>query len=283
MQSLNVLNLRTKRGFTLNAFEGDSITIEVERKGEYDSNTLNSLSDVLALIKPEISMDIGANIGNHVLVISKFSQHVVAFEPVKFIFDVLKKNVEANFLDNVTPVNLGLSDKDCEAEIFIPQNGNLGSSSMEAKGGEGFLLQIKTVVGDAYLKNFFKDRHVDFIKMDVEGHEGFALMGLQAAIAKYQPLILLEWKSPNTIQTFRELDLFNKLFPEYKKYSLSYTSNKKVHANLVAGHLKRIYHKLIGSKWCLSEFDPKENYSNVYFVPARYQSIFSGFKYLRKN
>jgi len=280
MQTLNVLKLRTKRGFILNAFAEDSITKEVQRKGEYDSNTLNSLSDILAAIKPEISLDVGANIGNHVLVISKFSQHVVAFEPVKFIFDVLKKNVEENYLDNVTPLNLGLSNKDSESEIFIPKNGNLGSSSMEAKGGEGVLLKIKTIVGDVYLEDNFKDQHVDFIKMDVEGHEAFALMGLKAVIAKYQPLILLEWKSPNTIQTFREFDLFNKLFPEYKKYSLSYTSNKKVHANSIAGFLRRIYHKLIGSKWCLSRFDDTKYYTNVYFVPLRYQKLFNNFNYL---
>lgn len=280
MQTLNVLKLRTKRGFILNAFSEDSITKEVQRKGEYDSNTLNSLSDILAVIKPEASLDVGANIGNHVLVIAKFSQYVVAFEPVKFIFDVLKKNVEANSLDNVTPVNLGLSDKDSEVEIFIPQNGNLGSSSIEAKGGEGALLQINTIIGDTYLEENFKDRHVDFIKMDVEGHEAFALIGLQAVIAKYQPLILLEWKSPNTIQTFRELDLFNKLFPEYKKYSLSYTTNKKVHANSVAGFLRRIYHKLIGSKWCLSRFDDTKYYTNVYFVPLRYQQFFNNFNYI---
>lgn len=281
MKARNVLSLKTRRGFMLNAFEGDSITEEVQRKGEYDSNTLDSLSDVLAMIRPELSLDVGANIGNHVLVISKYSQHVVAFEPVNFIFEVLKKNVDANHLENVTPVNLGLSDKDNEVEIFIPYNGNLGSSSLEVKGDNGDLLKIKTIIGDVYVEENFNNKHVDFIKMDVEGHEAFAMLGLQAVIAKYQPLILIEWKSPNTLQTFRDFDLFNKLFPDYQKYSLSYTTNKKVHAKSVVGFFKRIYQKLIGPEWCLSSFDDGKHYANVYLVPSRYQKLFSNFKYLK--
>jgi len=280
MQALKVVKLTTKRGFVLSAFEGDSITKEVQRKGEYDSITLDSLSDILAIIQPNISLDVGANIGNHVLVISKFSQRVVAFEPVKFVFDVLQANLEQNRVNNVTAVNFGLSDKNLETEIFIPRNGNLGSSSMEIKEGDGTLLKIKTIVGDAYLEQNFQNQQIDFIKMDVEGHEALALMGLQEVIAKYQPLILLEWKSLNTITSFRELDLFNKLFYGYKKYSLSYTSNKKVHANAWFGYFKRIYHKLIGTRWCLSSFDDRKNYSNVYFVPPRYQQLFDKFTYM---
>lgn len=277
MQSMKVVRLTTKRGFVLNAFEADSITKEVERKGEYDANTLNSLSDVLAEIKPQLSLDVGANIGNHTLVISKLSRNVVAFEPVKFIFDVLRANLEQNQISNVNAVNFGLSDRNIETEIFIPSNGNLGSSSLEAKEGNGILLKVTTTIGDRYLSGHFSNQQVDFIKMDVEGHEAIALLGLQETIANNQPLLLLEWKSQSTLTSFHEHDLFKKLFAGYKQYSLSYTSNKKVHANTIAGNLKRIYHKLIGSKWCLASFDESKRYSNVYFVPPRYQALMQKF------
>jgi FkbM family methyltransferase len=280
MQSMKVVRLTTKRGFFLNAFEADSITKEVERKGEYDANTLNSLSDVLAEIKPQLSLDVGANIGNHTLVISKLSENVVAFEPVKFVFDVLQTNLEQNQISNVNAVNLGLSDKEMETEIFIPSNGNLGSSSLEAKEGNGTLLRVTTTIGDHYLNDHFSNQQIDFIKMDVEGHEAMALLGLHETIAKNQPLLLLEWKSQNTLISFQEHDLFNKLFSEYKQFSLSYTSNKKVHANTIVGYLTRIYHKIVGSQWCLSTFDENKYYSNVYFVPPRYQSVMQKFTYM---
>ncbi len=281
MENHKTIQIKTKRGFILDAFEGDSITQEIQKKGEYDANTLDSLSEVLSAIQPQTSLDIGANIGNHALLISRFSKNLIAFEPVKFIFEVLQKNLVQNKTSNATAVNYGLSNEQLIREIFIPDNGNLGSSSIEAMGGAGELLQIETIIGDSYLLQNHSNAQIDFVKMDVEGHEAAALLGLENTIHKNQPLLLLEWKSPKTIALFKELGLFNKLFAGYSFYSLSYTSNKKVHANNFVGYLKRIYYRFFKKKWCLSEFDPEKSYSNVYFVPERYQSIFRRFIYLQ--
>jgi FkbM family methyltransferase len=280
MKKPNIIQLTTKRGFTLNAFEGDSITKEVQKKGEYDSNTLDSLSGILASIQPNISLDVGANIGNHALVIAKYSAKVLAFEPVNFVFDVLQSNIKQNSANNIAAENLALSDKSAALVIHIANNGNLGSSSIEANAGEGEQLTIHTVAGDDYLKQNFNNQQIDFVKMDVEGHEAMALTGLKQTIAQHQPLLLLEWKSDNTITQFQTLNLFEDIFSGYEYYSLSYTASKKVHANSSFGFFKRIFHKFKGSTWCLSQFDAKKSYSNVYFVPPRYQQQFKGYAYL---
>ncbi len=282
MKNLRTIQIKTKRGFILDAFEGDSITQEIQKKGEYDANTLDSLAEVLAAIQPQTSLDVGANIGNHALLISRFSKKLIAFEPVKFIFEVLQRNLEQNEIANTTVVNYGLSNEQLNRDIFVPDNGNLGSSSIEAMGGAGELLQIGTIIGDSYLLQNHSNAKIDFVKMDVEGHEAAALLGLENTIHKNQPLLLLEWKSPKTIALFKEFGLFNKLFAGYSFYSLSYTNNKKVHANNFVGYLKRIYYRFFEKKWCLSEFDSEKSYSNVYFVPERYQPIFRRFIYLQR-
>lgn len=280
MQNHRVITVITKRGNFLNAFEGDSITTEIQRKGEYDSNTLDSLRDILGNIQPQTSLDVGANIGNHALVIAQYSKNLLAFEPVEFIYDVLQSNIDQNHLKSVIALNLGLSNEELNRDIFIPQNGNLGCSSLEAVNGEGTLLQIKTIIGDSYLQEHHANKQIDFIKMDVEGHEAAALMGLESTIQRHQPLLLIEWKSKKTIASFKEGILFNRLFAGYCFYSLSYTDNKKVHANNMVGFCKRILYKLFDKKWCLSSFDSEKNYSNVYLVPKRYQPIFRKFRYL---
>lgn len=279
MQNQNIIQVITKRGFTLNAFEGDSITQEVQKKGEYDTNTLNSLSEILAEIQPNISLDVGANIGNHAIIIAKYTKKVIAFEPVKFVYDVLQSNIKQNQIHNLVALNVGLSNKTAALEICIPPTANLGSASIENKVKDGTFLTINTIVGDDYLAQHFYHEKIDFIKIDVEGHEAMALLGLSKSIKENQPLILLEWKSPQTIEQFKELNLFKVLFSSYEKYSLSYTSNKKVHANASFGYLKRIYHKLIGSRWCLSSFDENICYSNVYLVPTKYQQYFNSLPY----
>lgn len=274
MKKSNTIILKTIRGFNLEAFEGDSITREVQRKGEYDANTLNSLADILSTIKPNTSLDVGANIGNHALLIAKFSKKVIAFEPVKFVFDVLHSNVKRNSANNLIAVNLGLSNTQAQQTIYIPNNGNLGTSSIETKADDSEQFNIETVAGDDYLAKNYDGSHVDFIKIDVEGHEAMALLGLKHTLLKCQPLVLIEWKNSKMLAQFKQLNLFEDLFPEYKAYALSYTTNKKVYLGSRFSYLKRMYQKLLGPKWCLMHFDDNKMYSNVYLVPCRYQQHF---------
>lgn len=283
MQMRRTIQLKTKRGYILNAFAKDSITKEAQKNGEYDSNTLNSLSEVLAKIKPHTSLDVGANIGNHALVIARYSENLIAFEPIKFIFEVLKTNLQQNQIVNATAVNIGLSDMQRMPEIFIPLNGNLGSSSLEVKSGEGERLQINVETGDDYLARYHPDAKVNFIKMDVEGHEVLAIQGLRETINKFQPLMLLEWKSVQVAQTFLNTRMFEEIFKGYRCYSLTYTGNKKVHPQGLYGIARRLYFKLFANDWCLSDFDPHKHYSNVYFVLARYQQVFAQFRFLSKS
>ena len=212
------ITLTTKRGKVLNAFEADSITRKIQEKGEYDANTLDSLTDVLTLIRPEASLDIGANIGNHALVIVDHSKRVIAFEPVGFIFQALEANIRQNGATHVETVNAGLSDENREAEIFIPDNANLGSSSLEIRQGQGEKLKIKAIVGDEHLSQR-QEVKIDFIKIDVEGHEVPALQGLEKTIGTHQPLLLLEYKTRKTIDGFRSEGLFDNLFAGYTVFS----------------------------------------------------------------
>ena len=275
----SLITLTTKRGKRLNAFDGDSITREIQKKGEYDSNTLDSLADVLTMIRPEVSLDVGANIGNHALVIADHSRRVIAFEPVDFIFQALEANVRQNGAAHIEIVNVGLSDEDKEAEIFNPDNANLGSSSMEISGGGGEKVKIRTMVGDRFLAQH--DAKIDFIKMDVEGHEVPALQGLKNTIEMYQPLLLLEYKTQKTINGFRNNSLFDNLFAGYTVFSIMTTHSKKIHGGGIIGLLKRSYYKHMDRHWVLSGFEPEKHYSNIYLVPKRYQSSFSTLPFMK--
>ena len=280
MNKYKVTQVKTKRGFVLNAFEQDSITREIQLMGEYDANTLDSINDILGIIKPDVSLDVGANIGNHSLVIAMNSRRLVAFEPVGFIFEVLKSNFQHNRIEHAQAVNSGLSDKALDRDIFIPENGNLGSSSINATSGAGCRLKINTIVGDNYIQKNLNGSRIDFIKIDVEGHEASVLQGLKATILESQPLLLIEWNDSHTVSSFSDRYLFTELFSNYSFYSLSYRSNKKMHANNMLGFLKRVYYRFLPKKWCLSKFEPHRRYSNVYFVPLRYKTVFDKFIHL---
>jgi FkbM family methyltransferase len=273
MNNHQEIEVTTKRGYTLNCIDGDTITKAIQAHGEYDTNTLESLADILGKIRPNISLDIGANIGNHAVLIAAYSKHLIAFEPVKFVFDLLQSNLKKNSPANTLAVNKGLSNECVTREIFIPAF-NLGCSSLEVQVGDGVKTNIDLLAGDDWLNEHYRDHQIDFIKIDVEGHEAAAMLGLEAHIKRYQPLVLLEWKSQITINTFREKNLLRRLFQNYSFYSLTQTDSKKVYKRSLLGYFGRLHSKLTKSSWCLTNFQEQKAYSNVYFVPNRYNELF---------
>jgi FkbM family methyltransferase len=282
MKNHHEINITTKRGYSLNCIEGDTITKAIQANGEYDTNTLDSLADILGKIRPNISLDVGANIGNHAVLIAKYSEKLIAFEPVKFVYDLLQSNLSQNCPANTLAVNKGLSNEHAIREIFVPDY-NLGCSSLEAQVGVGEMFNIELIVGDDWISKNCVGKSIDFIKMDIEGHEAAALIGMSDTIVANQPLLLLEWKNKNAIDLFKELDLYNKIFLGYQFFSLSNTCYKKAHRPGIFGRLKRIYYRFFNKKWCLASFKSDQNYSNVYFVPNRYLSLFKEFIYIDSN
>lgn len=273
--------LTTKRGFILDAFQGDTITREIESSGEYDSNTLNSLVDILGKIKPKVALDVGANIGNHSLLIAQYTVRLIAFEPVSFIYNVLKNNLSQNNIGHADAYNLGLSNQKISRTIHILNNGNLGSSSIEVNKDVEETQEINTVIADEFLKEINAAQHIDFIKMDVEGHEVSVILGMKHIIKDNQPLILLEWKSQQMIDSFFEHQLLETVFTGYDCYGLSYTSNKKVHSSGLAGFITRAYQKLVGKSWCFTDFSKSKKYANVYLIPKRYHYLINEFVYMK--
>lgn len=272
------IEIRTPSGKSILAFKGDEITRQIEKHGEYDKDALDSIRDVLSLIKPTTSLDIGANIGNHALVIAGLTERLYAFEPVSFVHSVLQRNLDNNGAMNATAVNVGLSMGEAIQTIFVPREHNVGCSSLEERGMHADQQEIRLVEGDAYVaENGI--RNIDFIKIDIEGHEGEAIAGLRQTIMSNKPLILMEWDQ-RTAEQFAAQRFFETLFEGYATFSVSRTDNKKIHPKTLLGRAQRVWFRILGKRWCLSRFDPENGYRNIYLVPKRYLETFAKFRYL---
>lgn len=115
-------------------------------------------------------VDCGANIGMAVLYFKWLypKARIMAFEPNPNTFSLLKKNVEANNLQNVELFNIGLFDKKTEIPFFIGDNlATLEGSIRSDRGGKN-QMNIQTEMLSSILKDISK---VDLMKMDVEGAE----------------------------------------------------------------------------------------------------------------
>ncbi|MFK7997212.1 MAG: FkbM family methyltransferase [Granulosicoccus sp.] len=265
-----ITEVSTCHGNQLFAFEGDAITEEIRSQGVYDRWTLEALVDILQHIDADVCLDVGANIGNHAVVMADHCKKLYSFEPVPFIFDVLQKNLQSRS-DRATAICLALSDKEQTTSITVPTEGNLGKSTM-LSGQSGENIDIRSQRGDDFLE--LEDGHIDFIKIDVEGLEPNVIAGLQHTIEKHQPVILLEWNSEQTREGFTQLSLFKSPLAAYQPYSLTHRRSRQISGRGLSGSLRRLTIKLMDSNgWRLASFTFDNDYPNVLLVPKKWQSL----------
>lgn len=160
-----------------------------------------STASVERIVKDgDVVLDIGANIGYYSVILSKLvgSKGIVhAFEPVKSYREVLKENLIANKIKNTKIYPFGFSDKKEDLDIYI------GNSSATlhwvADGKPLFQEKIKLTTLDDFSKKNKLDR-IDFIKIDVDGHEPSFLKGAWNTLEKFNPVILLEVNQENYLK-----------------------------------------------------------------------------------
>jgi len=141
------------------------------------------------------SIDIGANVGTYTIELQKNSQKVLSFEPLKENISYLKHLIK----DNVKIYNYALSNKNKFAYIYIPKINNdfdYALSTLNYKNINNFQnkkkVKIKLRKFDHLFFNIYSSEDIDFIKIDVEGHELEVLQGMNNFLKKNKPIFLIE-------------------------------------------------------------------------------------------
>ena len=181
----------------------------------------------------DIVLDIGANIGVHTLLFSKLvgkNGYVFAFEPVNEISDHLKMNIALNRIENVEVIKKVIGDEVKTYEFFqVDQNifDPVSSSSViltdEIKElDKSKLITKKNKLGDT-IDNFCSSRKIipNFIKMDIDGFEYFALKGGIELFNKSKNLIIIFEHHSSRINSINlNNESFKNLMKEFKCYEI---------------------------------------------------------------
>lgn len=138
--------------------------------------------------------DIGGNIGYYSIALAKMKHCTIhAFEPVASTYKQFIANAYYNGVqDRVRINNFGLFDKSGELTFYVYKQdfGNASAAIMhEEKDNEKIICKVEQL--DEYVKAQGVER-IDFIKLDVEGAEIFALRGGLKSIEKYKPILFVE-------------------------------------------------------------------------------------------
>jgi FkbM family methyltransferase len=217
--------------------------------GVYEIATLDVIRDFLR--EDSVCIDVGSHNGSMALFAAKVASRgkVLAFEPVKELFNRIRENVELNHLGNVVPINLALGATQTTRTIYVNFN-NRGMSSLIKNDAESYAHTQKVRVDtlDNQVKRN-KAGRVDIIKIDVEGSELDVLKGARDTITKNKPVLIVE-HDPGTESTRQVLDYLNELG--------FYTIHILQHGRHIRGGLSRIH-----------SFDelPKNRTTNMVCIP----------------
>ena len=198
MGLLRPARVRVRGGFTMLLDPRDLVPLSLLRSGEWQPEVWDALAP--ALPKGAVFLDVGAHIGTFTL---KASRQVgpegkaVAFEPNPETLALLRDNVSANRMDNVTVEGIACTDQEQQLTLYAAPTINTGASSLSqtnAAYGSGpppRPFQVRGRPIDDVVRELNLSR-VDAIKIDVEGAELQVLRGAVETLKRFHPKIVLE-------------------------------------------------------------------------------------------
>jgi FkbM family methyltransferase len=176
----------------------DHVGARVIMRGAYDGYRLEALHDLILNHRSRnnysggTALDVGANIGNHALAFSQLFKRTLCFEPVPCIFHVLNANLHLNDAANVESYNVALSDKTGRAAFDFKPNA-LGEGSIADDNDTRALMSIDVRAGDEEIGRLLSNgERIEFVKIDVEGHEPKVLLGLTDTLTMHRPIVWFE-------------------------------------------------------------------------------------------
>jgi len=184
--------------------------------GSHEPATLRLMRGILTHnakngIKP-VYLDIGTNVGQHLIAVSGLAHDAYGFEPWESVRERAVKNLDLNDFTHVKVMPYGLSDMAAMLPYFPPASGNLGVGSFrtEAKDkAEPVTLEVRR--GDDVIDEM--EIAPSLLKIDTEGFESNVLRGLKNTLEKFRPAVVFEL-SDLSRKDFSSLESIKAFFPE---------------------------------------------------------------------
>jgi len=151
-------------------------------------------------------LDLGANIGFYTMLARSIvgpQGRVVAFEPFPDNAELIRESKKENCFDNIIVIEAAVSDTKkrtllhlspdaCSEHSLLNLNFHDNVNSQILKD-----IQVNTLTVDGFFEEFFNDYRVDFIKMDIEGYESNALIGMKRVLEENDNISIMTEFWPN--------------------------------------------------------------------------------------
>jgi FkbM family methyltransferase len=164
---------------------GDANWLPLWANGVYEPWTTDIVRRELK--QGDVFVDVGANIGYFTVMASKAvgeKGRVYAFEPNPSSFQILKRNVEANGLENTTIEQKAVADFSGRIELW-----SIEGNTYPWKEEERTAFNVDSV----RLDDYFQGQRIDLMKMDIDGGETMALEGSSRVLSNDLGKLIIEF------------------------------------------------------------------------------------------
>ncbi|MBX9696842.1 MAG: FkbM family methyltransferase [Alphaproteobacteria bacterium] len=166
---------------------------------------------LIPLLRPVISshsivLDVGGHAGQMTKLFAGLAckGRVYTFEPGSYAFSILRKTKALKGLSNVSLINQGLSSVPGEVVLQVPlkRSGSMGFgiSHIVEPGNDACGISFRETINVTTLDSFVDSQNLeslDFIKIDVEGHELEVLKGGVKTLKRLKPALMIEVNTGN--------------------------------------------------------------------------------------
>jgi len=150
----------------------------------------------------DVAVDVGANVGVVTFLAASIvgpSGRVIAVEPNPDNLQLLYRGIVHNGFGNVEVVPHAASNR---RSVFSLTGGTSNTHLIRARAPEEGGFFVQSVVLDEALGNLSR---LDFVKMDIEGHEPQAIEGFSHLIERHRPVLLVEF-NPRCLVDLQQQD-----------------------------------------------------------------------------
>jgi FkbM family methyltransferase len=156
--------------------------------GSYEADKQRLFSE--SIRKGDVVYDIGAQAGFYTLVACSCGASVYSFEPEIRNYGWLREHIAMNKMDAI-PLNVAICDRDGTQRLKYGR-----SVTTHKLSADGEVEVTCRTMDSLVAREEVRPPHV--IKMDIEGSEYKALLGMKQTLLKYHPILFIEVAEPNT-------------------------------------------------------------------------------------
>lgn len=205
----------TKKTFYLDAFLHKGFWYYGKKR---EKETIDLFKEIVS--DCNFVIDIGANIGYFTVYFCELMndrKKLIAFEPTPDNLTYLNRNI--NQYKSIRLVEKAVSNKNGKANFYIDNlTGQNNSLLSDFKGFDEVLknsgvtaekktIEVDTITLDSFMEQEYPNEYPDFIKIDIEGAELFALQGMKNILELHLPTLMVEVteNAPVILKMFNEL------------------------------------------------------------------------------